>query len=113
MYGVDYKAHDGYVGTGAGLTLSAHNFHGALINALANVSCHKGATHNDDVVIASCLRLVGVRVGDSRDEHGRFRFWPSTLDLITDNDEAVAAAVVILKCAGCSELRARLRLVQR
>jgi hypothetical protein len=58
MYGVDYKAYNGYIGTGAGLTLSACNFHGALINALANVSCDKAATHNDDVAIAACLRLV-------------------------------------------------------
>jgi hypothetical protein len=58
MYGVDYKVYGGYVGTGAGLTLSAYNFHGALINALANVSCHKKATHNDDVAIAACLKLV-------------------------------------------------------
>ena len=90
MYGVHYKTYGSYIGTGAGLTLSSYNFDN-LAKSLDNQGCSTAATHNDDVEIANCLKTVrkqasqsnakmlfqvGITVTDSRDEQGRFRYFP-------------------------------------
>lgn len=96
MYGVHYKTYGTYVGTGAGLTLSAFNFN-KLVESLEKDGCSKNPTHNDDVEISNCLKTVrfsewfidflikkikksiiqvGIHVADSRDTEGRFRFFP-------------------------------------
>ena len=59
MYGTHYVQLGTFVGTGAGLVLSAYNFH-KLIPVLNDTRCSKTPTHADDVQIANCLRLVGV-----------------------------------------------------
>ena len=76
MYGVDYRTYDGYIGTGAGLSMSHRNFMERLVPSLDLDKCRKEPTHSDDVEISKCICLMSVTVGDSRDSRGRYRFFP-------------------------------------
>ncbi len=58
IYGAHMKFGGGFVSTGAGLTMSAHNFDINLLTALGRVDCPKDNTHHDDVRLANCLKSV-------------------------------------------------------
>jgi len=58
VYGMRINKDGGYVATGAGLTMSAHNFELAYKSLDFKKCAQKGDTHGDDVAIAECIREV-------------------------------------------------------
>ena len=57
MYGIHYKLYGEYIGTGGSITVSALNFD-KMVNHMNHTLCSKGKTHDDDVEISNCLKLV-------------------------------------------------------
>lgn len=66
----------GYMSGGAGYVLSRAAVRAFVEEALPRKTCRQDGKGAEDVEIGKCLEQVGVRVIDSRDKHGRHRFFP-------------------------------------
>lgn len=67
----------GFMSGGAGYVLSKGALKGFIENALANKSlCHQGDDGAEDIHIGKCIQNINGTAGDSRDEHGKGRFFP-------------------------------------
>lgn len=74
-----------YMSGGAGYILSREAVRLFIEKALPNKDqCLSQNTGAEDYEMGRCLRAVNVTIGDSRDEYGRERFFPLTLDYMLD-----------------------------
>ena len=80
-FGCEFKVivKDGYMSGGAGYVLSKESLKRFATESLTDPSkCKQQANGMEDVEMGNCLKAVGVRNEDSRDNLGRFRFLPFT-----------------------------------
>ncbi|CAG0908551.1 unnamed protein product, partial [Darwinula stevensoni] len=68
----------GFMSGGAGYVLSREAVTRLVEKALPNPKSCPLRGEAEDVSIGECLAAVGVEAGDSRDELGRWRFFPFT-----------------------------------
>ncbi|XP_025831894.1 glycoprotein-N-acetylgalactosamine 3-beta-galactosyltransferase 1-like isoform X2 [Agrilus planipennis] len=67
----------GYMSGGAGYVLSREAVKRFIEMGLHNAThCYRGDRGSEDVELGKCMEAVHVKAGDSRDSHGRGRFFP-------------------------------------
>lgn len=72
-----YKFKFEYMSGGAGYVLSKESVRLFVEQALPNtINCSNDTFGDEDVEMGKCLKSVGVKLGDSRDEFGKERFSP-------------------------------------
>jgi len=80
-FGHTFKKHvpQGYMSGGAGYVLSEEALHRFVTSGLEDMAgndCREDGGGAEDVELGWCMEGVGVKVGDSRDQMGRDRFFP-------------------------------------